>query len=204
MILTLVLSVFVFRWDGQEAFSNKRAFEQRPKWTEWRHSTPVSMVSFLRRGMASAKDSFQSNLLKLSSLSFQYAVSTLVSELTLTVTLQSLAQGPRTVHRTTLQTWAHLCYSSIWSLSPGKYIPVCVCACSVGQSCPTLCDPTDCSPPGSSVHEISQGRILEWVAMPSSRGIFPSQRLNPSLLHLLHWQVGYLPLAPPGKPTGMC
>ena len=47
---------------------------------------------------------------------------------------------------------------------------VCVCVCSVAQSCPTLCDPMDCCPPGSSVHEISQARILEWVAMPSSRG----------------------------------
>ena len=33
----------------------------------------------------------------------------------------------------------------------------------VAQSCPTLCDPMDCSPPGSSVHEILQVRILEWV-----------------------------------------
>ena len=40
----------------------------------------------------------------------------------------------------------------------------------VAQSCPTLCDPMDCSPPGSSVHGILQARILEWVAMPSSRG----------------------------------
>ena len=38
------------------------------------------------------------------------------------------------------------------------------------QSCPTLCDPVDCSPPGSSVHGMLQARILEWVAMPSSRG----------------------------------
>ena len=37
------------------------------------------------------------------------------------------------------------------------------------QSCPTLCDPMDCSPPCSSVHEILQARILEWVVMPSSR-----------------------------------
>ena len=43
-------------------------------------------------------------------------------------------------------------------------------ACSVAKSCPTLCNPMDCSPPGSSVHEIFQVRILEWVAMPSSRG----------------------------------
>ena len=44
--------------------------------------------------------------------------------------------------------------------------------CLVAQSCPTLCDPTDCSPPGSSVRGILQARILEWVAMPSSRASF--------------------------------
>ena len=42
--------------------------------------------------------------------------------------------------------------------------------CLVAQSCLTLCNPTDCSPPGSSVHGILQARMLEWVAMPSSRG----------------------------------
>ena len=40
------------------------------------------------------------------------------------------------------------------------------------QSCLTLCDPMDCSTPGSFVHRILQARILEWVAMPSSRGSF--------------------------------
>ena len=38
------------------------------------------------------------------------------------------------------------------------------------KSCLTLCDPTDCSPPGSSVHGILQARILEWVAISFSRG----------------------------------
>ena len=38
----------------------------------------------------------------------------------------------------------------------------------VAQSCPTLCDPMDCSPPGSSVHGILQARILEWVAISFS------------------------------------
>ena len=38
------------------------------------------------------------------------------------------------------------------------------------QSCPTFCNPLDCTPPGSSVHGILQARISEWVAMPSSRG----------------------------------
>ena len=44
-----------------------------------------------------------------------------------------------------------------------------VCYCLVAKS-PNSCDPRDCSPPGSSVHGISQLRILEWVVMPSSRG----------------------------------
>ena len=55
--------------------------------------------------------------------------------------------------------------------------------CLVTQSCPTPCDPMDCSPPGSSVYGILQTRILEWVAIPFSRGIFPTQELNPSLLN---------------------
>ena len=42
----------------------------------------------------------------------------------------------------------------------------CVCA----QWCLTLCDPMDCSPPGSSVHGILQARIAEWVAIPFSKG----------------------------------
>ena len=40
----------------------------------------------------------------------------------------------------------------------------------VAQSCSTLCNPMDSSPPGSSVHWILQVRILEWVAMPSCKG----------------------------------
>ena len=42
--------------------------------------------------------------------------------------------------------------------------------CLVAQLCPTLCNPLDCSPPGSSFHGISQARILEWVVISSSRG----------------------------------
>ena len=40
----------------------------------------------------------------------------------------------------------------------------------VAQSCPTLCDPMDCSLPGFSVHGIFQARVLEWVAISFSRG----------------------------------
>ena len=43
----------------------------------------------------------------------------------------------------------------------------------VVQSCLTLCYPMDGSPPGSSVHGILQARIMEWVAIPSSRGSSP-------------------------------
>ena len=51
------------------------------------------------------------------------------------------------------------------------------------QACPTLCDPLDCGPPGSSVHGILQARILEWVAMPSSRGSFqPRKRTHISYI----------------------
>ena len=42
--------------------------------------------------------------------------------------------------------------------------------CSVTKSCPTLCNPMDCSPPGSSIHRVSQSRIPEWVAISFSRG----------------------------------
>ena len=42
--------------------------------------------------------------------------------------------------------------------------------CKHAQSCPTLWDLSDCSPPGSSVHEILQARILDWVTIASSRG----------------------------------
>ena len=44
-----------------------------------------------------------------------------------------------------------------------------VCVCSVAKSCPTLCNPMDCSPPGSSVYGTSRARILEWVAIAFSR-----------------------------------
>ena len=44
------------------------------------------------------------------------------------------------------------------------------CVCLIAQSCLILCDPMNCSPPGSSIHGILQARILEWVAIPFSRG----------------------------------
>ena len=68
--------------------------------------------------------------------------------------------------------------------------------CLVAQSYLTLCDPTDCSPPGSSVHGILQARILEWVDMPSSRASSQprDQPRSPTL------QADSLPAEPQGKP----
>ena len=65
----------------------------------------------------------------------------------------------------------------------------------VAQLGPTLCDPMDCSPPGSSVHEIFQARILEWVAISISRGLpDPGIELwSPTL-----W-ADSLPSEPPGE-----
>ena len=50
--------------------------------------------------------------------------------------------------------------------------PDSVHTCLVAQLSPSLCNPIDCSLPGSSVHGILQARILEWVAVPSYRGFF--------------------------------
>ena len=73
-----------------------------------------------------------------------------------------------------------------------------MCACSVTQACLTL-RPVDCSPPGSSVHGISQARILEWVAISTAGdltnpGIEPMSPASPALAG------GFFTPVPPGKP----
>ena len=74
----------------------------------------------------------------------------------------------------------------------------------VTQSCPTLCDPMDCSLPGSSVHGIFQARVLEWVAISfwsglpfPSPGDLPDPGIEPRSPAL---QADALPSEPPGKP----
>ena len=63
-----------------------------------------------------------------------------------------------------------------------RFIGDCVHA-KLLQSCLTLCDPMDCSPPGSSIHGILQAKILEWVAVPSSSGCsWPSDPTHMSLI----------------------
>ena len=66
----------------------------------------------------------------------------------------------------------------------------------VAQSCPTLCDPMDCSPPGFSVHEIFQARILEGLPFPSP-GDLPNPGIEPRFPAL---QADSLPTELQGKP----
>ena len=68
----------------------------------------------------------------------------------------------------------------------------------------TLCNAMDCKPPGSSVHGIFQVRILDKVAISSSKGIFPTQGLNPCLLTSSALAGDSSPLAPPGKHLRLC
>ena len=74
---------------------------------------------------------------------------------------------------------------------------VSLCAKSL-QSCLTLCDPMDCSPPGSPVHGILQPRLLIGLPCPHP-GILLTQGSNLRLFSLPHWQVGSLP----GKPVSL-
>ena len=66
------------------------------------------------------------------------------------------------------------------------------------QSCQTLCDPMDCSLPGSSVQGLSRQEYWGGLQCPPP-GHLPNQGSNPGLLSLPHWQVGSLPLVSPGK-----
>ena len=75
--------------------------------------------------------------------------------------------------------------SPITTLS--RYIRIectyCCVVCLVSQSCPTLCDPMDCSPPGSSVHGDSRGKNPGVGCHALLQGIFPTQGLNSGRLH---------------------
>ena len=93
--------------------------------------------------------------------------------------------------------------NSILLCNPNILICLCefnysVCACRL-QLCLTLCDPMDCSPPGSSLQGISKARILERVAISFSRGscqpgMEPESSASPTLAG------GYFTTQPPGKP----
>ena len=80
--------------------------------------------------------------------------------------------------------------------SPSLYV---VCTKSL-QSCPTLCDLMECSPPGCSVHRDSPDKNTGLGCHALFQGIFQTQGGNPHLLNFLHWQAGSLPLVLSGKP----
>ena len=102
-----------------------------------------------------------------------------------------LGQPSKQVHKTqtgpdspqSYRTWLGLSWTS--KVTPGKGA---TCEQRIRakllQLCLTLWDTVDHGLPGSSVHEILQARLTPWVAIPSSRGIFPTQGSNPSLLYL--------------------
>ena len=80
---------------------------------------------------------------------------------------------------------------------------LCMCALKKKKSHVRLCDPMDCSLPRSSVHGILQARILECVALPSSRGSsWPRCRTHVSCVSCIGGQV-LIPLAPPGDISGL-
>ena len=84
--------------------------------------------------------------------------------------------------------------------SDEEQLRACVCV-KLLQLCLTLCNPMDCSPPGSSVHGLFQARTLEWAAMPSSRGSFWPRDGN-----CISWNSciagRFFTAEPPGKPWG--
>ena len=79
------------------------------------------------------------------------------------------------------------------------YLHICVCAHSVVQPCPTLCNPVDSSSPASTVHGIFQARTLEQVPLPSPEdlpdpGVKPASLVPPSLTDR------FFTIEPSGKP----
>ena len=84
-----------------------------------------------------------------------------------------------TVHRIA-KSWTWL---NDWAYTHTAYISLSEWVSEVTQSCPTLCDPIDYIPPGSSIHGILQARILEWVAISYSRGPSPPRDRTHSSCH---------------------
>ena len=82
------------------------------------------------------------------------------------------------IHQARILEWVAISFSSdkVWSESMKLKV-------LVAHSCLAFCDPMDCNPSGSSVHEILRVRILEWVSHALLQGIFPTQGLNPGLPH---------------------
>ena len=75
--------------------------------------------------------------------------------------------------------------------------------CLVTKSCLSLCEPMDCSPSGPSIHGILQTRLLEWVAMPPSRGSSqPRDQIHLSYVFCIGML--FFTIKPPEKPRSYC
>ena len=93
--------------------------------------------------------------------------------------------------------WSDLAHTSDFIVTRSFYLHLpWECYCCFNQLCLTLCDPMDCSPPGSSVHGISQARILEWLPFPPP-GDLPDPGIKPASPALAG---GFFAIEPPGKP----
>ena len=100
------------------------------------------------------------------------------------------------------KSWIHIFPKKIckWPTGMWKWYPtslVIAVLCSLTQLCLTQCDPMGCSPPGSSVHGISQARVLEWIAIFYSRR---SSNLEPESLRPPAVAAGFFTTMPPGHP----
>ena len=94
-------------------------------------------------------------------------------------------------HPPSLDTAIDFSVSEFWVIIP---LIIYVCwLCVHAQSCLTLYDPTDCSPPGSSAQGIFPSKNTGVGCHFLLQGTFPTQRWNLCLLHLQHWQVDSLP-----------
>ena len=85
------------------------------------------------------------------------------------------------LHQTSVTTYLYILRLYLYGINfpKGKHAVLCLAA----QSCLTLCDPTDCSPPGSSVHGDSPGKNTRVGCHALLQGLFPTQGLNPGLPH---------------------
>ena len=102
-----------------------------------------------------------------------------------------------------LKSWEHIPWITIHQRRNSLYYMKCLCACMLAkslQSCPTLCNPKDYSPPPPlSVGFFS---LKYWSGLPSPPpGSLPYARIEPGPFCLLHWQMSSLAQMPPGKPA---
>ena len=174
-------------------------------WKPWTHTSAgawVSGVSILRRDVLGSAGHWGLVLVGAAggmfSLSFMWVSVPMALPVweKQTIWLQELrCQLPREVLRNTgcpegeglgpqFQGSLSFCPSCEWVNFPSHLACLHAAAAKSLQSCPTLCDPIEGSPPGSSIHGILQARVLEWAPFPSP-GELLDQWLNPHLLHLL-------------------